>query len=520
MTLWKPPARYAKLVDFVHGYLWVQLIDGGVGPFFLNGVQRRYLELKDKHLAAGGKPRFLLLKARRTGLSTIVQAENYFDVHDAPNRHVATLAHTKEDTDAIFRIPQTFHRHAGPLIGGEHRANKREMLFHDGQSSFYTGTAGSKGFGRGATLHRVHLSEMAHYPGKIEDQRNLLAGASEAARQGEVIAETTANGAAGLFFELWEASKAGLNDWCRIFIPWWWDEKNALDLTAEEAVYVEETLTDDERALFDRVALTEGVVLTPNHFAWRRAMIREQGALFWQENPEDDVSAFLRSGLCYFDRGALELIRTNATEPAARKRLGAGDWLEWAPPEKGRRYIVGADTSEGVPGGDFSAAYVIDFHTGHVVGALHGLWKPFEFGDILAKIGERYNWATLAPEVNNHGRAVLDRLTDVVRYPTACIYRREELDTITRRPTRKLGWLTNSSTRDPMLATLGQVVVEGQCTIPDREFAKEGFAFVRVKDDVDKYAAGPGAHDDRVIALAIAHQARQHAPARPRMVRL
>jgi hypothetical protein len=180
-------------------------------------------------------------------------------------------------------------------------------------------------------------------------------------------------------------------------------------------------------------------------------------------------------------------------------------------PEEGRRYIIGADPSEGVLGGDPCAAGVLDFESGEQVAKVHGYIRPSDFAAVLARLGKAYNWATLAPEANNHGQSVLDCLRLIERYPTSRIYHHVEVDKDSRKRLKKIGWLTNTKTRPLMLDALEVALRDGSLVVNDAAFLGEcrTFNLQETTKDSFMYRADAGCHDDLVFAWGIAVYVRQ-----------
>ena len=470
-----------------------------IRPFIPNGFQRYYLEQKAEALARGRPPRFLVQKSRRGGITTWEQAHNYF-LATQPNQRVVTLAHDLDSTIEIFDTARGFWRYgfgdAKPLAG---QSNRRELLFHNGSSKFFVGTAGGEGFGRGFTLSRVHGSEVAKWPGKLKVQEDLLAGLTEACSHGEVVLESTANGASGLFYELCEEARVGEGVWTLIFLPWWLDDDCRLPILPKEVERLEATLTEKELFLIDRHGLE------PDQIKWRRAKKLELKRLFPQEYPESATEAFLRSGHCFFDVDRILALSPRCKEPV--RVLQGGKLHIWVEPEKGRRYIIGADSSEGLPGRDPSAACVLDFETGAQVARLWGYWRPHEFGRLIVKLAKAYNWAHIVPEVNNHGHSTLNTILVQEGYPSNAVYHRKKFDDGTSRPVKVAGWDTTAKTRPLLLDAVAEMIDSEGFEVNDAEFLAECHTFNLQENG--KYEADDGKHDDLVIAWALAYYVRK-----------
>ena len=100
----------------------------------------------------------------------------------------------------------------------------------------------------------------------------------------------------------------------------------------------------------------------------------------------------------------------------------------------------------------------------------------------------------LVVERNNHGSGVLAYLKSMCRYPH--IYEEAGQD----------GWLTSSLSRPAMIGRLAAALVERPNAFQSRRLLKECRSFVRLRNG--KTGAQPGAHDDCVMAMAIALSAR------------
>ena len=82
----------------------------------------------------------------------------------------------------------------------------------------------------------------------------------------------------------------------------------------------------------------------------------------------------------------------------------------YAPPVKGRLYVLGVDPAEGTPNSDDSAIVVLDTEKGEEVANLYAKVEPTILGEYVNQIGEWYNHAPAMVERNNHGHCVLGYL--------------------------------------------------------------------------------------------------------------
>jgi hypothetical protein len=255
---------------------------------------------------------------------------------------------------------------------------------------------------------------------------------------------------------------------------------------------------------------------------WRREKIRDLGQRFRQEYPENEVDCFLASARGVFDQVALhKAVARIAAQPAPASpaviKHGAGEIAVapaqlrvWAAPAAKQVYVIGADIGEGLPDGDASAAAVIERSSGAQVAELHGRVPPDRFGRLLDALGRWYNGALLAVERNNHGHSTLNTLRNVCQYPN--LYYHVRYDPVGK-TTPVLGWPTDQATKPILVDDLATAIADGSLVIASSALADECFSFVSSADGGSQGAA-EGAHDDRVIAIGIAWQARKRAVAR------
>ncbi len=84
------------------------------------------------------------------------------------------------------------------------RSNVRQIVFPKLDSEYRVETADDNA-GRGMTIHNLHCSEVSRWPrGGAETLASLRAAVVP---DGEIVLESTANGAAGIFYEEWQKAE-------------------------------------------------------------------------------------------------------------------------------------------------------------------------------------------------------------------------------------------------------------------------------------------------------------------------
>ena len=491
---------------FVHG-LGTPLV-----PFYLTSLQRRYEAMKRLALKRGMSPRFLLLKYRRGGFTTLEQAKSYHLATTRSNSNVITLAHTASSTSRIFRIVERFHNNdpRAPELASDSRT--RLDIASNG-SLFFVGTAGGKGVSRGDTLQRVHGSEVSKWcegPRQGELVDDLVAGLVGACSNGEVVLETTPNGYEW-FAHTYVEAKQGLNDWVPLFLPWFVDPDNSLSCDHEEIL---DTISTSEQVLMQK-AKKFGVTISPEQIAFRRKKQREYKRLFQQEYPEDEASCFLTSGTPFFDiELAMSLI--DILPDGNRKSIPGGYSVEWESPQDKVKYVCGVDTSEGLPRGDLNGFGIMRKDTGAQVAACHGRFRPDELARLTLKACIRYNNALLGIERNNHGHSVLQWIQE--HGPSTYRRAHNRGGRLYHHTEKRAGWPTDAATRPIMLDDLYEWMNLENIgdLVRDKDFLQEQCTFKLQASG--KYEHDTGCHDDTIFKWAVSNQMRKARVAKLRII--
>ncbi len=500
-----PDRLRLPLPEFAASRLTIRNKESALQLFELNQPQRDYLDAKAAALASGAKPRFLILKSRRRGLSTLEQADSYQRTAELPYHQCVTLAHTDQATRRIFKIAKLFHERDPEAPPSQGVGNQTKIEFRDNGSEFFIGTAGSKGFGRGDTLNKVHGSEVAFWcpgPKTLEKVELLIAGLIEACSHGEVILETTPNGMEW-FAQTWKDARAGKNDWICIFLPWYTDPDNRLKTGTFDVDELTSSLRKDEKLLVKKHKLTT------NQLAWRRMKKRELGYLFDQEYPEDETVCFLVTGVMYFDKEAILEGIDHAEKPLREEHVPGGKRYIYEEPDSKVDYVAGTDTSEGLPTSDDNGTVIRRRDTGRIAARVYGLFSIREQANLGAALVKEYRVKMWGIERENHGHAVIQAVENLGFKGTTD---RGILFEFTK---GRVGWSTNSETRPQMLHSLRTFIEDHPERNSDGLLLGQCLTFK--KQHSGKFEADPGARDDAVIMDAISIEMRNHRVKRPRL---
>lgn len=501
-------ALYNDADYFIETYLWIVDKFRNKVPLLLNFAQKKY-STQRTHTD-------LILKARKEGFSTYIEASFLHACMFHENVNAVTMSHTWDDTVIhLDRVKYLIETMGTPDVRIEvtlDKENQREIYFPKTNSRYWIGTAGSQGFGRGRDITHLHLSEVAFY----SDQK-VITGVMEACVPNAYkVLETTANGVGDFFHQMWEKSKKDPGSpWKRHFFAWFDDKTLVSDPKENELAFSEE-----EQSLKKLYKLSDRQIYWYRHK--KQEMIDPN--LMAQEYPSNDTEAFISSGACAFDRAGIETQIKMSRAPSMTGFLrdkgpevefvqdDYGPLAIWDYPEHGSVYLILADVAKGVEGGDFSAALVFDRRKREVVARWHGKIDPMDYASVLFGLGCFYNFGLLAVEVwPGPGIATGSKLQEM-QYPN--LYKRLEWDGTERVDKEQIGWATNEPTRQDMIATLQYYIRTKRLCLRDPKTIDEHQTFIRNSNRIGRYEARHGAHDDLVICAGMAAYILEHVPLR------
>lgn len=498
-------------------------------PFVWKPVQRRLAEAILERWSRGAPVRIVVLKARREGVSTLVQAFLFWVTTTRENRRAFTVAHDEDTTKYLHGMAERYYEQMPPPIRPMRRESRKGQVLEfanksrdpDQQrlnpglnSSLATVSQKNAGAGKGATL--LHLSEVALWP-KESAKKTLDTMLQIVPRAGmtAVIFESTARGIGNEFHRRWRMAEQGLSDYEAFFIPWFDEPTNRVTPPAGfEVIDYNHPTYENEADLVERYSLDEAQLF------WRRLTIENEcgGDLetFHQEYPATPEEAFLSTGRPYFNQQALRRHVRAALDTEVwrrgklyeEKRDGVpwvlfapdrrGELQIWEAPQEHEDYLISCDASEGSEG-DFQAVYVFPRSKLEIVAAWHGRVDRDQLGDVLYRLGRLYNTAKVAVEITGGwGLVPLHHLK--MRGYTRLYYR----PTVGKRREKRrdaVGWDTTVQTRPLALDALGKALRQDAIKVNDRHLLEECATFVYGDDG--KPGAEVGCHDDRVLAASL-----------------
>lgn len=445
-----------------------------------------------------------ILKYRQGGVTTLIVA--WFLVECMYKYAVVVmLTHDKEHSEKLlYRARLMLKNLKGPKPKFS-KLNDNEIAFEKTQSVFYIGTAGSKEFGRSATITFLHCSEIAFWKDPASLMKSLFQAVPK--HTGVIIHETTANGWGNWYQKSYYNYLTGKGGFRPFFFPWYIHEEY-FSYTPIQWHNVNEVERGYECALYRRIrralpSLTRVQILAK--LQWRREKIdenqgdrdREAAVLdFNQEYPSTHEEAFILSGGSMFQNARY-------TYHPEWKNLSAYESCLTTHPRPEFTYSLGADYAGGT-GGDYSSIVILCVETQETVYTFHhNRINPIDFSDKITSIGFTYNTALLVPEVNAHGLAGVALIKRT--YPLVNIYKHilphGESNQRMNIPSYGYGWKTTATSKPYMIGVAQRFTYLGW-KLYDATLVDELKSFQ--EDQETGRMEGIGDHDDLGIAFMLA----------------
>ena len=436
-------------VYFFNKYVKIQHATKGTLPFntypFQDGCVKQFNDNRFN----------VIVKSRQLGLSTLVAAYAVWLSIFYKDKNVLVIA-TK------LAVAQNFIRKVKFAIKGLPNwllmpeiisNNKQSVEFSNG--SVVKAIPTSDDAGRSEALSLLIVDEAAFVRNFDDLWMGLYPTLSTG---GRAIVLSTPNGVGGQYYDLYTKAESEDNDFNAIKLPWdvhpdrdsVWFEKETKNMTSRQIA--QELLCD-----------------------------------------------FQSSGETFVSQKEIEKLMMSIRNPIERWGPENNVWVwKYSSPEN--KYIISADVSRG-DGGDYSTFHVIDTNESEVVCEFKGKIPPDQFALVLIEASKRYNKATICPESNTYGYAVLMKLKELKCQE---IYFEKEKDRINclygDGAISKGGFSTQGPSRSKILTKLEEVLRNNQISIYSSRFYEEIKTFVWKGN---KPQAMRGKNDDLVMSLAI-----------------
>jgi len=406
--------------------------------------------------------RVIIMKARQIGFSTAVTGYLYHTTITSEGVTSAIVGYNNDLTAELLDKIKTFYsttpNEFKPTI---HYNSKFEISFPKVDSKILV-LPSTENVGRGYTIHNALLTELPFWE-KAEEKIVTLEASVPVS--GKIIVESSPGAVGDYFHRMWVSE----NGYIKKEYGWWWN------YTEEEIETIRKRMNNPRK--FN------------NNYALE--FLISGRAVFTQEAINEQRKGILKIGdKVKLDDGSEHIVREEE------------NFRIYKPAQPKHFYVLGADCSEGVTGGDYSVAVVIDRTNGEEVGFWRGHIAPDKFGKVLDKWGRYYNNALMVVEAEAHGNVVLNILKQLL-YPSL-YFRPSRFDTIGNPWSDKLGWKTTRITRPILIDEFEQSTREHSIQLHSKETVDEMTTFVY--NEANNMIAMDSYHDDTIFATAIALQ--------------
>lgn len=507
----------------------------------------------------GKQPLIIILKARQLGMSTFTEALGCAFAITERNQDMLIMSHRADTTDNLFNMTHNYIAKLPTELKPDIlKDNENEFFFNNKErtglnSKIKVMTANKKnedGVGRGHTFTFVHMSEYDFWD--CDAPKVLMGIMSACTNSAIVIIESTANGCRYLK-QMWDEA-ISLGDrsiWIPMFFPWFQEDEYEADYSPIDF----QNLDDEEKELIELFKQDEDTCNLPyerylRKLQWRRNKIGAMSGkveYFHQEFPSTPQEAFITSGDSVFNTSLIaSRKRMLSRQPTPFEDRGYYEYELGFNPETQTRffkswkwisdhkngyitkfkkpidrvpYIVSTDPSGS--GSDNTASEVIDNRTCEQVCELHkGKLTALQIAIQTMCLGFDYNIAYLTSETNYAPEVV--SFYKEFGYPNLIVD--ENKTGLGVQVLKKYGFRTTTANRGNLITNLEEIIGSRGCDedhcqlhlINSMTLLTEAENFVKVAKYDDeghikqiKAQANAGAHDDTLMAYAIAIEVRK-----------
>lgn len=515
--------------------------DFGMIPFRLWNVQRHFVTEICKAIEREQRE-IVCLKARQIGATTVMMAWDAYWLLRHPGMQGQFNANADDNREYFRDVLQELYKSLPPQFSYPQRLSNKNVIAWANGSRLMFQTVGRSGkVGRGRGLSFSHSTEMGEWQNQ-EAIASLRAAFSERHQHALFIWEGTAKGY-DVFYDMWQDAQKAVTIH-PIFLAWWMHEDYRLRPTTQRQdkkifdVYWDGRLTSDERAWQREITRHWQTELTAEQWAWRRWKVAEKMGdeiLAAQEFPTLPEHAFQASGQPFVGHGTLGKLRERLDDapPASHFRYAFGPTIEqlelaptteelaqltlWEEPDPNAYYVVAADPAYGASA--TSDRYVCSVWRAsrsrlvQVASFVTHEVTMNQFAWVTCHLAGAYSPSFFILELNGPGMAVHQEIERLKAMGWGTAERGKVLNALAsiqayiwRRPDgmgqgASWQWRTTPRTKIWILNRLRDQLMQDTVVVREPGLVHE---LGNVRQDGDRFRAEGRAHDDRVIAAALA----------------
>lgn len=525
---------------FAQSQLKVATKTGGLVDYQDNWTQQQMQKVIDEEVKARKPLRIYFLKSRRVGSSLKILYRFFVKTWAQDNLEALVLSQEEERSEELLeRIKLCYALLAPHLRLNLNKDSKSGIQYADTRSKVTVASARNLTPARGGTKQLLLFTEFAMIKKCME---TLIEFHSPISLEygTEVFLETTGRGYQSEAHQFWEDSKKGRTAFRAHFLDWRQDPTQThVFKTDKERDLLLGAAFEYEPRLKDRMrhcGLTAGQ--TYHSYKIFKDIYNGDFGKYLEDYPADDTEPWLSHSHSYFGVEQVNRLRQNVKElphmcyyipesMAINQEFaemtdftdlqvvskvepnGSRPYFKvFANARENQEYVVSGDSSDGVPGGDFSSSFVVDQNTLEMMAEFHGHLRPDEHGYVMGFLCNVYNWALAVPELNPPGNVTFNTLCNF--YNNMYRWKNPLMDNVSgNNQSRKLGWYTNAVSR-PMMLEFGKRIAQDIANdrlrlkgiIRSPELVEEFGTFA--PNEQGRAEAINNAYDDRVVAWCIA----------------
>lgn len=523
---------------FIEKNIKIANLTGTVVPFQFKWAQRQYYRILQEERDKNIPTRLWIVKWRRAGITSAESALGFARCWSHDNARIGILAHQEDRAEEILQNYNYYYTSL-PIEMQLQKAkdNIQGVRFDQFNSQVLVGTCNNPTKVRGDGIHWLHGSEAAHWGWMFEATTKEVCPVVPAEPGTGIIYESTGSIKGCMAHDHAMAAKNGQNEFRYEFLCWL--DSPDCKIPFRDDRHKDTVLSEMHEAEPRLTELAKFFNMTPEqtHQLWMFYHFQSDNKFDYmcREFPPSEDFAWSSGGASFF--GQLEMQKATSQKPIYTFKFD-GQYINqvftkledltkvdvipnysphpnikvWAVPRRNGRYVIGADSAMGEEYGDYSCGYVIDVGTREMMASFHGRLQPAETAHLMVSLAKVYNNAICAPE-SNPGGGGMTVLQDIQRIGYHNIYHWRLRDSVEGlKITSKLGWWTTPRSRPMMLGELRKVFLD---TIHGRLPSNDVFRDSALIAEMQTFCPEPntgipkaisGCYDDRVIALAIAHQ--------------
>lgn len=493
--------------------------DGNVVSFNLNPEQQDFTKNMVKYN--------IILKGRQIGFTTLSLSYMLWSALTKPNTNYLMMTHHNKVTQSLLRRLNAMyqrlpHKRYPNTFSKKAISNRDEIYFENG-SRIQVATAGGEDSISGNTFELIHLSEMAKYPAR--QQEEIIATSIPALAKNpnsKIIIESTAMGENYYADMFRRAYRGGETVWKAHFYSWLAKAyskqfKHSFD-EAEEWFKLHnqgrrmsaDHLEHDEKILRDKYNATYRQLMFRRHYIETNSIDK-----FMREFPTTPDQAFLTSTISVFDANKLAKRLDNVLPPLPTNEIYDDlpnilkphinkSLFIFHMPERSVRHFGGVDSASGTGGDNDNSTVTIFDAEGQQVASFYANDIPiYSFAELLNELGRFFNYAFLCIERNSYGLPLIERLRKDYGYLN--LLKQRVFDQRGKRRLQ-LGFQTTNVTKPILINDMKEHFELGMINIECVETLEE----MKIYEDNDGKMGnrrGKGLRDDLVISTAMACQA-------------